>query len=126
MLNKIMLIGNLGKDPEFQVFESGTTQSRFSLAVSRMAKDRGTGERTEETQWFTIILWGKLAETCEKFLHKGSKVYVEGRLEQRKYTDKKGIERVAIEVHAQDFQMLSPKAGSGEDASDPLLEELSV
>jgi len=122
MLNKIMLIGNLGKDPDLQVTSEGTPFTRFSLAVNRSYKT-SSGERKEEVEWFAIVAWRQLAETCEKYLHKGSKVYIEGRLTQRKYTDKNGIERTAIDVIASDMEMLSPRTGGSaelvEDLPDP-------
>lgn len=111
MLNKIMLIGNLGKDPELQVTQDGTPFTKFSLAVNRNTKT-STGERKEETEWFNIIAWRQLAETCERYLHKGSKVYIEGRLTQRRYTDKNGIERTMVEVIANEMEMLTPKSAS--------------
>src|SRR5712692_6944848 len=111
MLNKIMLIGNLGRDPELQVTSDGTPFTRFSLAVSRTYKT-ANGEKREETEWFNVVAWRQLAETCERYLHKGSKVYIEGRLQQRKYTDKNGIERSGVDVIASDMEMLTPKAGS--------------
>ena len=122
MLNKIMLIGNLGKDPELNVTAEGTPVTKFSLAVNRQYKT-ATGERKEETEWFNIVAWRQLAEICERYLHKGSKVYIEGRLTQRKYTDKTGVERIAVEVIANDMQMLSPKqAGTpATDGGDPFL-----
>ncbi len=129
MLNKIMLIGNLGKDPEMNYTPSGMAVTKFPLAVSRYKKSN-TGERQEETDWFNIVAWDKRAETCNTYLHKGSKVYIEGRLTQRKYTDKNGIERWMVEVIANDMEMLTPKsaqAGSSDqflagnaDETDPL------
>lgn len=116
MLNKIMLIGNLGRDPELNVTGDGTPFARFSVAVSRTYKSN-TGERREETEWFNIVAWRQLAEFCNTYLHKGSKVYVEGRISQRKYTDKNGQERSIIDVTANDVQNLTPKspqAGSGD------------
>ena len=104
MLNKIMLIGNLGKDPELNVTSDGTPYTKFSLAVSRKT---ATGEK--ETEWFNIVTWRQLAEICERYLHKGSKVYIEGRLTQRKYTDKEGVQRTVVEVIANDMQMLDAK-----------------
>ncbi|HET8913725.1 MAG TPA: single-stranded DNA-binding protein [Ktedonobacteraceae bacterium] len=116
MLNKIMLIGNLGKDPEMTYTQSGLPVTKFSLAVSRNTKNP-SGERQEETDWFNVVAWRGLAETCFKFLHKGSKVYIEGRLSQRKYTDKEGQQRTAIEVIANDMEMLSPKSAQGSSES---------
>ncbi len=128
-MNKIMLIGNLGKDPEMNYTPSGTAVTKFSLAVNRYKKS-STGERQEETEWFNIVAWDKLGETCNQYLHKGSKIYIEGRVSQRKYTDKNGIERYAFDVVANDMEMLTPKSaqsgGSSDflagnaDASDPL------
>jgi single-strand DNA-binding protein len=111
MLNKIMLIGNLGKDPELQVTSEGTPFTRFSLAVNRSYKS-SSGEKVEETEWFNIVVWRQLAEICERYLHKGSKVYIEGRLSQRKYTDREGIQRTSVDVIATDMEMLSPKSAS--------------
>jgi single-strand DNA-binding protein len=110
MLNKIMLIGNLGKDPEFTITPDGTPVAKFSLAVNRYTKSNG--ERKEETEWFNIVAWRQLAEVCEKYLHKGSKVYIEGRLSQRKYTDRENIQRTSVEVIANDMQMLDTKTAS--------------
>ena len=128
-----MLIGNLGRDPELQVTSDGTPFTRFSLAVSRTYKT-ANGEKREETEWFNVVAWRQLAETCERYLHKGSKVYIEGRLQQRKYTDKNGIERSGVDVIASDMEMLTPKAassgsegyaaGSGDDRGDPFLPDL--
>src|SRR6202049_2061237 len=129
MLNKIMLIGNLGRDPELQVTPDGTPVTKFSLAVSRSYKSR-TGEQKDETEWFNIVAWRQLAETCEKYLHKGSKVYVEGRLSQRKYTDREGAQRTSIDVTITDMEMLTPKSASSSsegysagssDTGDPFL-----
>lgn len=129
MLNKIMLIGNLGRDPELQVTPDGTPVTKFSLAVSRSYKSR-TGEQKDETEWFNIIAWRQLAETCEKYLHKGSKVYVEGRLSQRKYTDREGVQRTSIDVTITEMEMLTPKSASSgsesynagsSDSGDPFL-----
>ena len=138
MLNKIMLIGNLGRDPELNVTAEGTPVTKFSLAVSRNYTTK-SGERKEETEWFNIVAWEKLAETCERYLHKGSKVYIEGRITQRKYTDREGVQRTAVDVIASSMEMLTPKSASGGsdsysavgagDSNDPFLpdypEELS-
>ena len=107
-MNKIMLIGNLGKDPDMSYTQNGLPVTKFSLAVNRVSKSP-TGERQTETEWFNIVAWRQLAETCNTYLKKGSKIYIEGRLSQRKYTDKDGIQRVAIEVVANDMEMLTPK-----------------
>src|SRR6266446_1044974 len=112
MLNKIMLIGNLGRDPEMNYTPSGVAVTKFSLAVNRVTKS-STGEKQEETEWFNIVAWRQLAETCNTYLHKGSKVYIEGRLTQRKYTDKNGVERTSVDVIASEMEMLTPKGTQG-------------
>src|SRR5947207_6274263 len=117
MLNKIMLIGNLGKDPELNVTSDGTPVTKFSLAVNRKYK-ASNGEQKEETEWFNIVAWRQLAEICERYLHKGSKVYIEGRLTQRKYTDREGVQRTAVDVIANDMQMLDSKASSASSSSE--------
>ena len=119
MLNKIMLIGNLGKDPELNVTSDGTPVTKFSIAVNRTTKTQ-SGEKKEETEWFNIVAWRQLAEICERYLHKGSKVYIEGRLTQRKYTDKEGVQRTAVEVIANDVQFLSP-SDTKTNQEDPFL-----
>ena len=124
MLNKIMLIGNVGKDPELQITSDGTSVTRFSLAVNRSYKS-SSGEKVEETEWFNIVTWRQLAEICERYLHKGSKVYIDGRLSQRKYTDREGIQRTAVDVIATAMEMLSPKPASSSmeegESHDPFL-----
>jgi len=112
-MNKIMLIGNLGKDPEMSYTASGQAMTKFSLAASRRWKDRDSGERREETTWFNVVAWGQQAETCNNYLHKGSKVYVEGRMTSRKYTDRDGNERTAWDVNLTEMEMLDPKGQGG-------------
>lgn len=116
-MNKIMLIGNLGRDPEGNYTNNGTAVTKFTLAVSRQFKTSG-GEMKEETEWFTIITWNHLAEICNQYLKKGKKVYIEGRLTQRKYTDREGIQRTAVEVIANDMEMLSPKQATDKQADE--------
>lgn len=107
-MNKIMLIGNLGKDPDMSYTTSGTAVTKFSLAVNRITK--AGGERKEETEWFNIVAWNQLAETCNNYLKKGQKVFVEGRVQQRKYTDKNGVERNTMDVIINEMEMLTPKS----------------
>ena len=109
MLNRIFLIGNLGRDPEMNYTEKGTAITKFSLAVSRTQRNKETGENQKETEWFNIVTWEKLAETCNNYLHKGSKVFIEGRMQSHKYTDKNGVERTAWDVIASDMRMLDSK-----------------
>lgn len=115
-MNKIMLIGNLGRDPEMSYTQSGIAMTKFSLAVNRVSKSP-SGERQEETEWFNIVAWRQLAETCNSYLRKGTKVYVEGRLSQRKYTDRDGNQRTAIDVIANEMEILTPKSQSGGGSS---------
>jgi single-strand DNA-binding protein len=126
MLNKIMLIGNLGRDPEMTYTPDGKAITKFSLAVNRTWKDRDTNERKEETTWFYCVAFDRLAETCSQYLHKGSKAYLEGRMTSRKYTNKDGVEVTAWEVRLEQMQMLDPKesrstvgAGLGADEASP-------
>ncbi|MFI5272326.1 MAG: single-stranded DNA-binding protein [Ktedonobacterales bacterium] len=113
MLNKIMLIGNLGRDPEMSYTPSGKAITKFSLAVNRrLRRNEGDDQRTEETQWFNIVAWEQLGETCNQYLHKGSKVYIEGRMTSRKYTNKDGVEVTAWDVVANSMEMLDSKADS--------------
>jgi single-strand DNA-binding protein len=112
MLNKIMLIGNLGRDPELSYTPSGKAIAKFSLAVSRRRRDPESGEQREDTTWFNIVAWERLAETCNNYLHKGSKAYIEGRMTSRKYTDKDGIERTVWDVVASEMEMLDPKGAA--------------
>lgn len=128
-MNKMILIGNLGKDPDFTYTPAGVAMARFSLAVNRVSKNNA-GEKQTETDWFHIIAWRGLAETCNNYLHKGSKVCIEGRLQIRKYTDRNGVERTAVEVVASEMEMLTPRSGqspsggSGEEDDLGDLEEL--
>src|SRR5579885_2783843 len=122
MLNKIMLIGNVGRDPEGNYTTDGTAVTKFTLAVTRRFKTSG-GEVKEETEWFNIVAWRKLAEICNQYLEKGKKVYIEGRLTQRKYTDREGIQRTAVEVIANDMEILSPKQATEKQTADEADEE---
>lgn len=116
MFNRIELIGNLGRDPEMSYTPAGQAVTKFSVATSRRWTDKQSGERKEHTDWFNVVAWGQLAETCNTYLHRGSKVYVAGRMESRKYTDKDNIERTVWDVTAADLVMLDPK-GEGSSAS---------
>lgn len=111
-LNKVMLIGNLGKDPEMKYTPSGVPVTTFSVAVSRSWRTP-EGENREETEWFRIVAWRKLAETCNEYLRKGMRVYIEGRLQTRKWTDQQGQERYTTEVDAQEMVMLSGREDGG-------------
>jgi len=119
-MNKIMLIGNLGRDPEMSYTPNGTAVAKFSLAVNRVTKS-ATGERQEETEWFNIVAWQQLAETCSSYLKKGQKVFIEGRLATRKYTDKNNIERTAVDVIASNMEFLTPKDRQSSTSSSDIL-----
>ena len=116
-MNKIMLIGNLGKDPEMNYTPSGVAVTRFSLAVSRYSKS-STGEKQEETEWFNIVAFRQLAETCNSYLHKGDKAYIEGRLASRKYNDRNGVERFSLDVTVSDVEFLTPKSAQRGSSSE--------
>ncbi len=107
--NKVMLIGNLGQDPEVRSFDNGRTVARFSLATTDSYRD-ATGNKVTETQWHNLVAWGNLARTIEKYLVKGSEVAVEGKLTHRAYDDKEGIKRYYTEVVLTDLLMLRSKA----------------
>jgi len=108
MLNKVMLIGNLGRDPELRYTQSGTAVATLSVATSRKWKGQD-GQVQEETEWHRVIVWQRQAEICNEYLGKGSKVYIEGRLQTRKWTDNNGNDRYTTEIVAQDVQFLSAR-----------------
>ena len=114
-LNKVQIIGNLGADPEMRYTPSGSAVTNFRVAVSRNRRGQD-GNMVDETEWFRVVAWDsgsyKLAEICNEYLRKGHKVYVEGRLQSRKYTDKDGIERTSVEIVATDMVMLSGREES--------------
>lgn len=108
-INKVIIIGRLGNDPEIRYTPSGSAVANFSVATSDTWKDKTTGEKKERTEWHRIVAWDKLGENCGKYLSKGRQVYVEGRLQTRSYDDKEGVKRYTTEIVAQDVQFL----GSG-------------
>lgn len=112
-LNKVILIGNLGKDPEVRVTTSGQTMANFSLATKERFKNKN-GEREERTEWHSIIVWGRIAEIARDFLHKGKQVYIEGRLQTRKWEDKNGNVRYTTEIAVDTLQMLGSKGDGGQ------------
>ena len=113
MLNKCMVIGHLGADPEMSYTQGGTALTRFRVATSR-SWTNDAGERQEETEWFRVVTWNRLAETCAQYLTKGRLVYVEGRLQTRKYTDQQGVERYSTELVAETVRFL----GGARDANE--------
>ncbi len=108
-VNKMICIGNLGKDPEVRYSEGGSAMANFSIAVSESWKDKQTGEKMEKTEWIRIVAFGKLAEIIGKYLKKGSKVYIEGKLQTRKWQGNDGQDHYTTEVVARDMQMLGDR-----------------
>jgi single-strand DNA-binding protein len=120
-LNKVMVIGHLGKDPEMRYTPSGRPVTTFTLAVSR-SWSSADGERHAETEWFNVVAWGNLAEICKQYLTKGQQVYVEGRLQTRRWEDKEGQKRTSVEIVANEMMMLGDRRDAtqaGEEASTP-------
>jgi len=112
MINKVILIGNLGADPEIRYTQNGTPVATFSLATTERRKGQD-GQVQEMTEWHRIIAWQRLAEICGEYLSKGSKVYVEGRLQTRKWKDQNGNDRYTTEIVAREMKMLTPRSASG-------------
>ena len=112
MINKAILIGNLGADPELRYTQSGTPMATFNIATTRRWKDK-EGQQQEETEWHRIVAWTRLAEICGEYLNKGSRVYIEGRLQTRKWQDQNGNDRYTTEIVAQEMKMLTPRGESG-------------
>ena len=117
-VNKVIIVGNLGRDPEIRYMPSGDAIANIAVATSFKSKDRNTGEQKELTEWHRISFFGRLAEIVGQYLKKGSSVYVEGRLQTRKYTDKDGIERYATDIIAENMQMLGGRAGGDDGGGD--------
>lgn len=109
-INKVILIGNLGKDPEVRKLENGATLARFSVATSESYVDKTTGEKRVNTEWHNITVWRGLAEVAEKYLKKGHKVYIEGKLKTRNWQDETGNTRYATDIIADNMTMLTSKA----------------
>lgn len=107
-LNKVMLIGNLGADPEMRYTASGKAVTNFRMAVNRTWRD-ASGQQQEDTQWFRIVTWDKLAEICNRYLSRGRHVYVEGRLQTRSWEGQDGVRRYTTEVVAQEVLILDPR-----------------
>ena len=110
-INKVILIGNLGADPETRAMPSGTTVANLRVATSESWRDKQTGEQQERTEWHRVALFGRLAEVAGEYLRKGSQVYIEGSLRTRKWQDKQGNERYSTEIVGNDLQMLGGRGG---------------
>ncbi|WP_187264463.1 single-stranded DNA-binding protein [Pontibacter beigongshangensis] len=111
-VNKVILIGNLGKDPEVRHLEGGVAVARFPIATSETFKDK-TGAKQERTEWHNIVLWRGLAEVAEKYLRKGQSVFIEGRIRSNNYQDKEGIQRYSTEIVADNMTMLGGRSDGG-------------
>jgi single-strand DNA-binding protein len=112
-VNKVILLGNLGRDPELRHLENGTPVASFSIATSETYKDKTSGERIEKTEWHNVVLWRGLAEVAEKYLHKGDQVYIEGKLRTRSW-EKEGVTRYTTEIVVDNMNMLSKRSNEGQ------------
>ena len=112
-INKVILIGNLGRDPEVRYSPSGQAVANVTIATSESWKDKNTGEKQERTEWHRIVFFGRLAEIVGEYLKKGAQIYIEGRLQTRKWQDKEGVDRYTTEIVAGEMQMLGSRAGAG-------------
>lgn len=121
-LNKVMIIGRLGKDPEMRYTPSGRPVTNFSVAVSR-SWNTPDGERRTETEWFNVVAWGSLAEICNQYLVKGRQVYVEGRLQSRNWEDSEGKRHTSVEIVANEMIMLGDRRSSEDNTSDEQTDE---
>jgi single-strand DNA-binding protein len=112
-INKVILVGNLGQDPQTRAMPSGKTVVNLRIATTDQWRDKQTGENKENTEWHTVVMFDRLAEIAAEYLRKGSQVYVEGRLRTRKWQDKEGNDRYSTEVVANEMQMLGGRGGGG-------------
>jgi single-strand DNA-binding protein len=117
-VNKVILIGNLGRDPEVRYAPSGSAICNVTLATSRQWKDKTSGEKQEETEWHRVVFYDRLAEIAGEYLKKGRPVYVEGRLKTRKWTDKDGVEKYTTEIVADQMQLLGSREGMGDGGGE--------
>jgi len=116
-VNKVILVGNLGKDPEVRHLENGAAVANFSVATTESYKDRNTGERRDQTEWHNVVLWRGLAEVAEKYLKKGSQVYIEGKIRTRSWEDKEGNTRYTTEIVGNEMTMLGRPSDSRPDSA---------
>jgi len=118
-VNKVFLIGNLGRDPEVRYTQGGTPVANFTIATTDKWRDQATGENKERTEWHRIVVWGKQAEIAGEWLRKGRQVFIEGSLQTREWTDRDGNKRYTTEIRAQNFQMLGNRGDRSEAAPAP-------
>jgi len=117
-LNKVMIIGHLGRDPEMRFTPSGRPVTTFTVATNR-TWNTTDGEKHNETEWFNVVAWGNLAEICKQYLTKGQQVYVEGRLQTRKWEDNDNIKRTSVEIVASEMMILGDRHDANQSTSDP-------
>jgi single-strand DNA-binding protein len=117
MVNKVILIGNLGKDPEVRYTQAGAAIANFNVATTETWKKQD-GSKEELTEWHRVVAFGRLGEICGEYLSKGSKVYIEGRLQTRKWENKEGVTQYTTEIVAREMKMLSPRGSSGGSSQD--------
>ncbi len=118
-LNKVMIIGNLGAEPEIRFTAGGSPIANFSIATSETWRDKQSGEQQEKTEWHRVVIFGKLAEIVQQYVHKGSKIYIEGRLQTNKWQDKSGQDRYTTEIIANEMQMLDSRGGGSSASFEP-------
>ena len=118
-INKVILIGRLGQDPEMKFTQTGQAIANFTMATSETWKDKNTGQKNEKTEWHRIVAWRRLAEICGEYLKKGSQVYIEGKLQTRSWEDKDGNKRYTTEIVANQMQMLGGRPSAGTNPGDP-------
>lgn len=123
MINKVVLIGNLGADPEVRYSQAGDAVASFKVATTEKWKDKN-GEWQEQTEWHPVVAWRKLGEICGQYLAKGSRVYIEGKLQTRKWQDKDGNDRHTTEIVAKEMKMLSPRAGQAAQGGHDMGEDV--
>ena len=124
-VNKVILVGNLGRDPETRYMPDGAAITNASIATSFQWTDKASGEKKEETEWHRVVFRGRLAEIAGEYLKKGSQVYVEGRLQTRKWQDKDGQDKYTTEIMADTMKMLGSRSGAGEPRTEPSAEPRS-
>ncbi|MDR2805412.1 MAG: single-stranded DNA-binding protein [Dysgonamonadaceae bacterium] len=123
-VNKVLLIGNVGKEPEVKYYDSGVAVANFSLATTERGYSAANGTQVpDRTEWHNIVLWRGLAEIAEKYIHKGSKIYIEGKIRTRSYDDQQGIKRYVTEIWGDNLELLDRKPDSGQGGSRPPLPE---
>jgi single-strand DNA-binding protein len=120
-VNKVIIVGNLGKDPETRYMPSGSAVTNLRIATTEAWKDKQSGEQQERTEWHAVAMFGRLAEIAAEYLRKGSQVYIEGKLRTRKWQDKEGKDRYTTEIVADEMQMLGSKGGGGASAGAPAM-----